>query len=104
MGNRHVRCWWRLLPLSLLTALLGGLLTGCSSTDQEDIRNSNESIQVNANVPSGGDLIEIDSYEFADGYCEKLINEIASNLELESLEKTDTLSEELAFRIWTSLG
>jgi hypothetical protein len=89
--------------LSVLTSFIILLSSGCLSTEQGVNRNTNQGGQINADAPSGGHLIENDSYESADEYCEKLIKEISPKLGLTLMPKTPR-PEEFEFRIWTNLG
>lgn len=103
MSNRGIKYVWRSVLLSVLTSLIILLPTGCSAPDQGVNRNTNDNVQVNAGLPSGGDLIENDSYEFAEEYSVKLIEEISEKLGLVLLPKTAKTGE-FEFRIWTNLG
>lgn len=87
----------------LLTSLGVLLLTGCLATDHAVDQKANENTQVSEDVPSGGDLIEIDSYQAADEYLETLVKKISRKLELVPLAEAGQ-SEEFEFRIWTNLG
>jgi hypothetical protein len=104
MSNRRIKCLWSTSLLSVLTSGVILLSTGCLAPDQGVNRNTIVIVPVNTDVPSGGDLIEIDSYEFADAYCENLIKEISPKLGLAPLAKTAARPEEFVFRLWTNLG
>jgi hypothetical protein len=94
---------WNSVLLSVLTAFVVLLTTGCVATDQGANRNAIVIAPVNTDVPSGGDLIEIDSYDFVDELSERDIKEITQKLGLAPLSKT-ARPEEFEFRIWTNLG
>lgn len=103
VNNRSIRCLCSSVPLSVLTSFIILVSTGCLATNQGVVRNADENVQVNAHLPSGGDIIEIDSYEFSDEYLKILIKEISPKLGLVPLAKTGR-PEEFEFRIWTNLG
>ncbi|MCC6329734.1 MAG: hypothetical protein IT174_14560 [Acidobacteria bacterium] len=60
-------------------------------------------VQAVADLPSGGDIIEIDPYESADAYCGDLIEKISPKLGLAPLAKTNAGPEQFQFRLWTNL-
>ena len=103
VSDRGIKCLWSSVLLSVLMSFVILLSTGCLATDQRVNRNTNESVQANADLASGGDLIEIDDYESADEYLENLIKEISPKLGLAKLPK-NARPEEFEFRIWTNLG
>ena len=103
MSNQGIKCFGNPILLSVLMALVVLLLAGCLATDRTVNRNTNENVQVSADLPSGGDLIEIDLYEAANEYLENLVKEIQKKLGLVPLAKTGR-PEEFEFRIWTNLG
>jgi hypothetical protein len=103
MSNRRIKCLWISALLSVFTSAVILLSTGCLAPDQGVNRNTIVIVPVNTDVPSGGDLIQIDSYESADEYLEILIKEISPKLRLVSLAKT-IRPEEFEFRIWTNLA
>lgn len=83
MSNRGIKCVWKSALLSVLASFVIFLSSGCSSVEQGINRTTNKSVQVNVDLPNGGDLIEIDSYESADEYLESLIKkEISQQLGL----------------------
>lgn len=86
-----------------LTLFMFLLLIGCLTTDQEVNRNTNHAGPVISNLPSGRDLIEIDSYELVEGHIAKDIEQISEKLGLTQLQKNVRL-EEFEFRIWTNFG
>lgn len=94
---------WRLVLLSVLMSFIILLSSGCLSTDREVNRNTNQASQVNADVPSGGDLIEIDSYELVEEHLTTDIKEILPKLRLAPLPKT-ARPEKFEFRLWSNLG
>jgi hypothetical protein len=94
---------WIPAVLSVLTTLVVLLSTGCPATDQMAGRNTNETRPVNADLPSGGDIIEIDRYEWADDGLEDLIKDISPKLGMAPLTKASR-PEEFEFRIWTNLA
>lgn len=94
---------WRLVLLSVLTSFIILLSSGCLFTDREVNRNTNQDGQLNADVPNGGDLIEIDPYEFVEEGLTTDIKKISSKLGLASLPKI-ARPEEFEFRIWANLG
>lgn len=90
--------------LSILAFFVILISTGCPATDRGVNRNANESVQVNAGLPSGGYLIEDDDfYESAEEDSVKLVKEISEKLGLAPLPKTAKPGE-FEFRIWTNLG
>lgn len=95
---------WRLGLIWVLTFFAVFQGTGCLATDQEVNRNVNVKIQENADLPSGGDLIEIDSYEAVDTSLGDLLADISQKLELAPLSKAAHLEGEFEFRIWTNLA
>lgn len=103
MSDQGIKCLGNPILLSVLTASVVLLSAGCSSTNQSISQNSNKSVQVNAELPSGGDLIEIDFYEFADKDIGDLIKEISPKLGFAPLVKT-VGPKGFEFRIWTNLG
>lgn len=103
MIHKGIKRVWRSVLLSVLTSFIILLSSGCLSIDQGVNRNTNQGGQVNADLPSGGDLIQIDSYESADEYLEILIKEISPKLGLVPLAKTGR-PEEFELRIWTNLA
>lgn len=103
MSNQGIKCLWRSLLFSVLTSFIILLSSGCLFTDQRANRNTNESVQVNADLPSGGDLIETDSYEFVDELSAKDIKEVSPKLGLAPLPKT-ARPEEFEFRLWSNSG
>lgn len=94
---------WRSVLFSVIASFIILLSSGCLFTDQRVNRNTNESVQVNADLPSGGDLIEIDSYEFIEEGLTTDIKKISQKLGLAPLPKT-ARPEEFEFRLWTNLG
>ena len=103
MSNQGIKCLGNLILLSVLTSFVVLLSAGCLATDQAVDRNANENVQVSADLPSGGDIIEIDFYEAADGDLGNLIEEISPKLGLAVLAKM-ARPKEFEFRIWTNLG
>lgn len=91
------------LAFAALISFVCILSTGCLTDGPGVNRNTNESAVTKAELPSGGHLIEVDLYESADNYCERLINETSPKLELAPLSKA-ARSEVFEFRIWTNLG
>ncbi len=79
VSNRRIKCLCSKALLSVLTSGVILLSTGCLAPDQGVNRNTIVIVPVNTDVPSGGDLIQIDSYESADEYIEILIKEISQN-------------------------
>jgi len=79
------------------------LTVGCQSDGTAVNRNTNVDVQVMAELPSVGPLIELDLYESADNYCESLIATTAPKLGLAPLSQIDR-PDEFEFRIWTNLG
>jgi hypothetical protein len=102
MSNRGIRCLWIFALQSVLTALVVLLSTGCLATDQTANRNTIETVQVNTAFPSGGDIIEIDPYEWVDKRLENRIKDISPKLGLAPLAKA-VRPEGFEFRIWTNL-
>ncbi len=94
---------WRSVLFCVLTSFIILLSSGCLSTDQGINRKTNRGGQVNADVPSGGDLIEIDSYEFVEEGLTTDIKKISQKLGLAPLPKT-ARPEKFEFRIWINLG
>jgi hypothetical protein len=103
MSRHPAKCLGSLILLSVVTFLVVLRLAGCLATDHSVNRNANTSVQVNSNLPSSGDLIETDLYEFADQDLGNLIEEISPRLGLAPLAKTDP-ARQFEFRIWTNLG
>src|SRR5689334_9843854 len=95
----------RSILLSLLTFLLIIVSSGCLCTENtNENRNTNENVQVTFDPERSGDLIEIDPYEFTDGYVESLMKEISPRIRLTLLAKTIDGPEKFEFRIWTDLA
>ena len=103
MSNPGINCLWSSRLLSVLASLIIFLSSACVATDQRVDRNTNGSRQVDAHLPSGGDIIETDSYELAEERSVKLIKIISRKLGLAPLQNT-ARPEEFEFRIWTDLG
>ncbi len=103
MSNQWSKFFGNPILFSVLTSFVIFLSAGCLTTDQTVDRNANKTIQVDTDLPSGGDLIEIDLYEFADEDIGNLIKEISSKSGLTLLENAGQPTE-FEFRIWTSLG
>jgi hypothetical protein len=103
MSHRSIKSVWRSVLLSVFTSFIILLSSGCSAADKETNRNTNQGGQVNADIPSGGDLIEIDSYEFVEEGLTTDIKTISPRIGLAPLPKT-ARPEEFEFRIWTNLG
>lgn len=103
MIHKGIKRVLRSVVFFALPSLLILLSSGCLSIDRGVNRNTNGSIQVNADLPSGGDLIEIDSYEFVDELIAKDIKKISQKLGLAPLPKTGR-PEEFEFRLWTNSG
>ena len=101
MSNPGLKCLWSSFLFSVMSFVIL-LSTGCLATDQGVNRNMNESVRVNADLPSGGDLIETDSYESVEELLTTDINNISPKLGLAPLPKT-ARPEEFEFRIWTNL-
>jgi len=99
----------RSVPFSILS-LMVLLASGCTCTDQRGHRNTNvnrntnENAQVTFDPERSGDLIEIDLYEWTDGYLGGLIKEISPKLGLSSLVKAPARAEGFEFRLWTDLA
>lgn len=94
---------WRSVLFFVFTTFIILLSSCCLFSDKQVNRNTNESVQVNPNLPSGGDLIEIDAYEFAKEGLTADIKKISQELGLFPFPKT-ARTEELEFRLWTELG
>lgn len=77
--------------------------TGCLATDQGPDIHTNESVKVNGDFPSGGDLIEIDSYELVEERLERDVKAASKKLGLTTLQN-NTLSRDFEFRIWSNQG
>ena len=103
MNIQVTKRFWRVVLFSVFTPFVIVLITGCSATDQGVNRNATEIVPVNTDLPSGGDLIEIDSYEFVDELSEKDVNKILPRLGLAPLPKT-ARPEKFEFRLWINLG
>lgn len=101
MIHKGINRVWRSVLLSVLASFL--LSTGCVTTDQGVNRNTIVIIPVNTEVPSGGHLIEIDSYEFVDELSEKDIKETTQKLGLAPLSKA-AVAEEFELRLWVNPG
>lgn len=102
-SQRGIKWEKRSVLLSVLASFIVLLSSGCLFTDQGVNRNTNQSSQVNVDVPNGGDLIEIDSYEFVEDSLTTDIKKISQKLGLVALPKTAP-PEKFEFRIWTNLG
>jgi hypothetical protein len=102
MIHRGLKCFTRLAIFSILAAGIA-LAIGCVTSDHADSGNKNASIPVTGDLPSGGRLIEIDSYDFADKYLEKDLETILPKLGLSPLTQISN-REDFKFRIWTDLG
>lgn len=95
----------RLGPVFILAAFVFLLMSGCLPTDQKAGQNlkvavnTNAESTANAGVPSGGDIIELGSYEFIEGLLDEEIKEISLKPGLEPLSKT-VKSERFEFRLW----
>lgn len=102
MSNRGIKCVWSSVLVSILTSCVILLSSGCLATDQGVNRNT-FIVPVNTDVPSGGHLIEIDSYEVVEEHLVKDIEKISQKLGFAPLPKT-AQSEKFELRIWTNLG
>ncbi|HEV7699495.1 MAG TPA: hypothetical protein VGO43_04640 [Pyrinomonadaceae bacterium] len=89
--------------MSVIASLVLIFFTGCAGTDRSASRSSNENAQTKSDLPSGGDIIEIDPYESADAYCGDLVKKITGKLALTQLPKK-VGGEEYELRIWSNLG
>lgn len=89
------------LILSILASFIL-LSSGCPFVDQDATRNTNESGQVNTDIPTGR-LIEVDSYTSVEDSLVKGIKKIYIKLRLAPLPET-AQPEEFEFRLWTNLG
>lgn len=101
MIHKGINRVWRSVLLFVLASFLPS--TGCVTAHQGVNRNTLVIIPANTEVPSGGHVIEIDSYELVDELSEKDIKETTQKLGLAPLSKT-AIYEEFEFRIWINLG
>jgi len=79
------------------------LASGCTSNDKANSRNANENSQIRYELPSGGDIIEIDLYEMSDNLIDQEVRKISSRLGIVPLAKIGR-SDEIEYRLWTNLG
>lgn len=103
MINQIIKFFGIAVLISALTFLAAFLSAGCLVSGQKVNQNSDERVQVTADLPAEGDFIEIDLYESSENHLENLVGEISRILELTPLPKT-AQPEELEFRVWTNLG
>jgi hypothetical protein len=99
------------VPLSSFLALIILLLSSCHCPEQQRVggnpnenRNTNENAQVTFDPERSGDLIEIDFYQWTDGYLGDLMKKICPKLGLAPLAKSRGPSEGFEFRLWTDLA
>lgn len=103
MSDRPIKSLSSRTLLPVITVFVALLAIGCLATDQGANRNTNEVVQAVGDLPSGGDIIEIDPYESVDASCGDLIEKISPKLSLTPLAKTNAGPEQFQFRLWTNL-
>lgn len=77
--------------------------TGCKSAEQRIEQNRSQNSAANDDVPSGGDLIEADAYEYVAEGIDLETKTISKEIGLPPME-ADGRNETLVFRLWSNFG